>query len=95
PEQGVINGPDEARKAVRQRYKDGADLIKITATGGVLSEARSGQNAQFTDEELAAIIATARDYGFTVAAHAHGTEGMKRAVKAGVDSIEHGTYMTD
>jgi imidazolonepropionase-like amidohydrolase len=95
PEMGVINGPDEARKAVRQRYKDGADLIKITATGGVLSPAKSGQNAQFTSEELAAIITTARDYGLTVAAHAHGTEGMKRAVLAGVDSIEHGTYMTD
>jgi imidazolonepropionase-like amidohydrolase len=95
PEMGVINGPDEARKAVRQRYKDGADLIKITATGGVLSPAKSGQNAQFTTEELAAIITTARDYGLTVAAHAHGTEGMKRAVLAGVDSIEHGTYMTD
>jgi imidazolonepropionase-like amidohydrolase len=95
PEMGVINGPDEARKAVRQRYKDGADLIKITATGGVLSPAKSGQNAQFTSEELTAIITTARDYGLTVAAHAHGTEGMKRAVLAGVDSIEHGTYMTD
>ncbi len=95
PEQGVINGPDEARKAVRQRYKDGADLIKITATGGVLSEAKSGQNAQFTREELDAIISTASDYGMTVAAHAHGTEGMKRAVAAGVNSIEHGTYMTD
>ncbi len=95
PEQGVINGPDEARKAVRQRYKDGADLIKITATGGVLSAAKSGQNAQFTSEELTAIMTTARDYGMTVAAHAHGNEGMKRAVLAGVDSIEHGTYMSD
>jgi imidazolonepropionase-like amidohydrolase len=95
PEQGVINGADEARKAVRQRYKESADLIKITATGGVLSLAKSGQNPQFTDEELAAIVATARDYGFTVAVHAHGTEGMKRAVVAGVTSIEHGTYMTE
>jgi len=94
-EMGVINGPDEARKAVRQRYKEGADLIKITATGGVLSTAKSGQNAQFTSEELNAIISTAKDYGLTVAAHAHGTEGMKRAVLAGVDSIEHGTYMSD
>lgn len=94
PLAGVINGPDEARQAVRQRYKDGADLIKITATGGVLSVARSGQNAQFTDAELAAVISAAHDYGMHVAAHAHGTEGMKRAVKAGVHSIEHGTYMT-
>jgi imidazolonepropionase-like amidohydrolase len=95
PVDGVINGPDEARKAVRERYKEGVDLIKITATGGVLSLAKSGQNPQFTAEELAAIVETARDYGFTVAVHAHGTEGMKRAVEAGVTSIEHGTYMTD
>jgi imidazolonepropionase-like amidohydrolase len=95
PEQGVINGPDDARKAVRQRYKDGADLIKITATGGVLSLAKSGQNPQFTSEELEAIVEAASDYGFAVAVHAHGTEGMKRAVEAGVTSIEHGTYMTD
>ena len=95
PIEGVINGADDARKAVRQRYKDGADLIKLTATGGVLSLAASGQNPQFTDEELRAVVATAKDYGMTVAVHAHGTEGMKRAVLAGVDSIEHGTYMTD
>lgn len=95
PVEGVISGPDEARKAVRQRYKDGADLIKLTATGGVLSLATSGQNPQFTMEELRAIVETAHDYGMIVAVHAHGTEGMKRAVLAGVDSIEHGTYMTD
>ncbi|MBR9812326.1 amidohydrolase family protein [bacterium] len=95
PKQGVINGIADARKAVRQRYKDGADLIKITATGGVLSVASSGQNAQFTDDELKAIVETAKDYGFHVAAHAHGAEGMKRAIKAGVTTIEHGTYMDD
>jgi imidazolonepropionase-like amidohydrolase len=95
PREGVVSGVDDARKAVRQRYKDGADMIKITATGGVLSMATSGDNAQFTDDELAAIIATAKDYGFTVAAHAHGAEGMLRAVNAGVTSIEHGTYMND
>lgn len=93
PKDGVINGADEARKAVRQRYKEGADLIKVTATGGVLSVAKSGMNPQFTDEELAAIVSTARDYGFKVAVHAHGKEGMQRAIKAGVDSIEHGTFM--
>lgn len=93
PREGVVNSAADARKAVRQRYKDGADLIKITATGGVLSEAKSGQNSQFTEDELKTIIAVARDYGFKVAAHAHGAEGMKRAVIAGVDSIEHGTYM--
>ena len=93
PQDGVINGVAEARKAVRQRYKDGADLIKITATGGVLSVAKSGQNPQFMDDELKAIVDTAKDYGMTVAVHAHGKEGMLRAIKAGVTSIEHGTYM--
>lgn len=95
PLEGVVNGPDDARKAVRQRYKDGANLIKLTATGGVLNLAANGQNPQFTDEELKAIVETARDYDMTVAVHAHGAEGMKRAVLAGVTSIEHGTYMTD
>ena len=93
PAQGVINGADDAFKAVRQRYKDGSDVIKLTATGGVLSLAKSGDNPQFTDEELAAVVVAARDYGYTVAVHAHGAEGMKRAIRAGVDSVEHGTYM--
>lgn len=91
--EGVVNGVAEARKAVRQRYKDGADLIKITATGGVLSVAKSGQNPQFMQDEVEAIVQTAKDYGMKVAVHAHGKEGMQRAIKAGVDSIEHGTYM--
>lgn len=95
PAEGVINSPAEAAKAVRARYKEGADLIKITATGGVLSEAKSGENPQFTIAEIEAVVATARDYGFKVAAHAHGEEGMRRAVVGGVDSIEHGTYMSD
>ena len=95
PEEGVINGVEDARKAVRQRYKDGADFIKITATGGVLSLAKSGENPQFTDEELEAVVRIATDYGMHVAAHSHGSEGMKRAVLAGVRSIEHGTFMTD
>ncbi|HIG61667.1 MAG TPA: amidohydrolase family protein [Gammaproteobacteria bacterium] len=93
PAEGVVNGVSDAAKAVRQRYKDGADLIKITATGGVLSQAKSGQNPQFQFDELEAIVKTAKDYGFKVAAHAHGAEGMKRAVRAGVHSIEHGTLM--
>jgi len=93
PEEGVIDSPEEAVKAVRQRYKDGTDGIKITATGGVLSVAKSGENPQFTNAELTAIIATANDYGLWTAAHAHGKEGMKRAVIAGINSIEHGTYM--
>jgi imidazolonepropionase-like amidohydrolase len=95
PLDGVINGADDARKAVRQRYKDGADLIKLTATGGVLSLAANGLNPQFTEDELRAVVATAKDYNMTVAVHAHGTEGIRRAVLAGVDSIEHGTFMTD
>lgn len=93
PKEGVINSPEEAAKAVRQRYKNGADCIKITATGGVLSVAKDGSGPQFTMEELEAIISTAKDYGMTTAAHAHGKEGMLRAVKAGITSIEHGTMM--
>jgi imidazolonepropionase-like amidohydrolase len=95
PKEGVVNSPEEGRQAVRQRYKDGADCIKITATGGVLSVAKDGSSPQFTEEELKAIIETAKDYGFHVAAHAHGAEGMKRAIRAGVTSIEHGTLMDD
>ena len=95
PESGVVNGPYEVFAAIRQRYKDGADGIKITVTGGVLSLAKSGDNPQFTQEEANAVVAAAKDYGFWVAVHAHGAEGMKRAIKAGVDSIEHGTYMDD
>lgn len=95
PTEGVINSVDDARQAVRQRYKDGSDVIKITATGGVLSYARSGDAPQFTPDEVQAVVDTARDYGYTVAAHAHGTEGMKRAVLAGVTSIEHGTHMDE
>jgi len=95
PREGVVNGVDDCAKAVRQRYKEGSDLIKITATGGVLSMAKDGSGAQFTEEEVKAIVTTAKDYGFKVAAHAHGAEGMKRAVLGGVSSIEHGTYMTE
>jgi imidazolonepropionase-like amidohydrolase len=95
PAEGVVNSAEGAREAVRARYKEGADLIKVTATGGVLSQARSGQNSQYTEDELRAIISTAKDYGFRVAAHAHGTEGIKRALRAGIDSIEHGTMMDD
>ena len=91
----VCNGPDDCRQAIRQRYKDGVDSVKIMATGGVLSIAKSGTAPQFTDAELLALITTAHDYGLKVAAHAHGTEGIKRAVRAGVDSIEHGTFLDD
>ncbi len=95
PTEGVINSPAEARQAVRQRYKDGSDVIKITATGGVLSYAKSPDAPQFTLEEIKAIVETARDYGYRVAAHAHGKEGMRRAIEGGVTSIEHGTMMDD
>ena len=93
PAKGIVNSVDDASKAVRYRYKEGADLIKITATGGVLSNAKSGQNPQLTEEEITQIVDIANDYGFKVAAHAHGTEGIKRAVRSGVHSIEHGTLM--
>ncbi len=92
---GVVDSPDAGRQAVRQRYKDGADCIKITATGGVLSVAKNGKGPQFTENEIEAIVSTAKDYGFIVAAHAHGAEGMKRAIRAGVTTIEHGTFMDD
>ena len=94
-EDGVINGPYDAYTAVRQRYKDGADGIKLTVTGGVLSVAKSGDNPQFTFEEVEAVVKAAKDYGMWVAVHAHGAQGMKRAVLAGVDSVEHGTFMTE
>ncbi len=95
PKEGVVNSVEDAKKAVRQRYKNGADWIKITATGGVLSVAKSGDNPQFTIEEIKAICNTAKDYGMHVAAHAHGDEGMQRAIIGGVKTIEHGTYMSD
>lgn len=95
PAEGVINSPEEAAKAVRQRYKNGADVIKITATGGVLSVAKDGSSPQFTLEEIEAVVKTAKDYNMITAAHAHGAEGMKRAVLGGIHSIEHGTMMTE
>ena len=93
PKEGVINSVADAKKAVRQRYKNGADCIKITATGGVLSVAKDGQGPQFTVEEVKAVVDAAADYGYVTAAHAHGAEGMKRAVLGGIHSIEHGTKM--
>jgi imidazolonepropionase-like amidohydrolase len=90
---GIINGTDDAMKAVREHYKLGDDLIKIMPSGGVLDEGASGENSQMTLEEIRAIVSTAHDYGFAVAAHAHGAEAIRRAVIGGVDSIEHGTFM--
>ena len=95
PTKGVINSPDDAAKAVRLHYKLNDDLIKIMPSGGVLDQSSSGDNAQLTLEEIKAIVATAHDYNFTVAAHAHGAEAIRRAVIGGVDSIEHGTFMDD
>jgi imidazolonepropionase-like amidohydrolase len=95
PHEGVINSPEEAVKAVRERYKEGADVIKITATGGVLSVAKNSKNPQFTIAEIKAITTTAKDYNMLTAAHAHGDEGIQRAILGGVKTIEHGTYMSE
>jgi len=95
PEDGVINGPDEARKAVRLNAKYGADVIKTCATGGVLSLTDAVDTPQLTQEELNAIVDEAHALRKKTAAHAHGAEGAKRAIRAGIDSIEHGTFMDD
>jgi imidazolonepropionase-like amidohydrolase len=95
PEAGVANGVEECMKAVRQRYKEGADVIKIMSTGGVLSVAASGSGSQYTEEEIKAIVQTAKDYGMRVMCHAHGAEGIKRAIRGGVASIEHGSLLDD
>ena len=95
PDNGIINSVEDAAKAVRLHYKRGDDVIKIMPSGGVLDQSASGDNSQLTLEEIKAVVATAHDYGFTVAAHAHGAESIRRAVIGGVDSIEHGTYMDD
>jgi imidazolonepropionase-like amidohydrolase len=95
PKEGVINSPEEGVKAVRDRYKEGADVIKITATGGVLSVAKNGKNPQMSIDEIKAITTTAKDYGMLTAAHAHGDEGIQRAILGGIKTIEHGTFMSD
>jgi imidazolonepropionase-like amidohydrolase len=95
PADGIINSPDDAVKAVRLHYKAGDDVIKIMPSGGVMDEGASGENPQLTLEEIKAVVVTAHDYGFTVAAHAHGAEAIRRAVVGGVDSIEHGTFLND
>jgi len=95
PHQGVVNSPEDGVKAVRERYKEGADVIKITATGGVLSVAKNGKNPQFSIEEIKAITTTAKDYNMLTAAHAHGDEGMQRAILGGIKTIEHGTFMSE
>ena len=91
----ICNGADDCRRAVRQQIKEGADVIKITATGDVLSNTKAGLEQQFTDEELKAIVETAHAMGRQVTAHAHGKAGIEAALRAGIDSIEHGTYTDD
>ncbi|RFM30352.1 metal-dependent hydrolase family protein [Deminuibacter soli] len=95
PEDGVANGKEELVKAVRYQFKKGADVIKIASTGGVLDLSKDGSGAQFTVDEIKAVVETAKDYGMAVACHAHGAEGIRRAILGGVTSIEHGTYMDD
>ncbi|MBL7796770.1 MAG: amidohydrolase family protein [Saprospiraceae bacterium] len=94
-EVGIADGPDACRAAVRHQVKRGADLIKVAATGGVLSMARDGRLPHYAEDELQTIVRTAADLGVSVAAHAHGDEGIRRAAVAGVASIEHGTFMSD
>ena len=93
--EGVVNGVDSAVRGTRIAIKRGSDVVKITATGGVLSLQGDGSGPHFTEDEIRAIVETAADRGVKVAAHAHGDEGMQRAIRGGVASIEHGTYMSD
>ena len=95
PETAPADGPAEVRKAVRARVREGVDLIKITATGGVLSPTAAGVDQQFFVDELESIVEAARMMGRKVAAHAHGSDGINAALRAGVNSIEHGTYLDD
>ena len=91
----LANGPDQCRQAVREQFKRGADLIKIASTGGVLDLSKNSSGPQYTEEEIRAVVETARDLGMRVACHAHGPEGIKRALRAGVNSIDHGSLMDD
>lgn len=95
PLQSIFNGPDEAMKVVRLHYKEGADLIKAMPSGGVMDLGTNGSGPQMSEEEIKALVETAHDYGMKVAVHAHGAEAIRRSVVAGVDSVEHGTFMDD
>jgi imidazolonepropionase-like amidohydrolase len=95
PQQSIFNGPDEARKVVRLHYKNGVDLIKAMPSGGVMDLGTNGSGPQMSQDELNALVETAHDYGLKVAVHAHGAEAIRRSVLAGVDSVEHGTFMDD
>lgn len=89
----ICDGPYDCRRATRYAIKYGADWIKITATGGVLSDTATGTGQQMTDDELQEIMRTAHGLGVKVAAHAHGTDGINAALRAGVDSIDHGSFL--
>ena len=93
PDEGIADGRDELIKAVRLQFKRGSNLIKIASTGGVLDLSEDGSGVQFSIEEIKAVVETAKDYGMKVACHAHGAEGIRRAILGGVTSIEHGTFM--
>ena len=95
PNVGICNGADDCARAVRARVKQDADLIKIAATGGVLSNTAAGVGQQISDDELASIVKTSRSLGRKVAAHAHAADGINAALKAGVNSIEHGSFLDD
>jgi imidazolonepropionase-like amidohydrolase len=95
PEEGVVNGADQARYAVRLAHKYGATIIKTCATGGVLSLADAVDTPQLTQAELDAIVDEAHALKLKTAAHAHGAEGAKRAIRAGIDSVEHGSFLDD
>lgn len=92
---GICNGADDCRRAVRARVKQGAGVIKITATGGVLSNTAAGLSQQLTDEEMKSIVEAANSLGRKVAAHAHAADGINAALRAGVSSIDHGSYLDD
>jgi imidazolonepropionase-like amidohydrolase len=95
PDDGVADGRDELIKAVRLQIKRGSAVIKIASTGGVLDLSENSSGAEFSIDEIKAVVETAKDYGLRVACHAHGAEGIKRAILAGVNSIEHGTFMNE
>ena len=94
-EEGIANGVSEVRKAVRYQIKHGAEVIKVCASGGVMSHTGPAGAQQYSDEELAAIADEAHRAGLKVAAHAHGDDGIRAAVEAGIDCIEHGSLMSD
>ncbi|MGZ4000855.1 MAG: amidohydrolase family protein [Mucilaginibacter sp.] len=95
PDDGVADGPEELIKAVRLQVKRGSKVIKIASTGGVLDLTENSSGAEFSIDEIKAVVETAKDYGLRVACHAHGAEGIKRAILGGVTSIEHGTFMNE